>query len=221
MVPYTPQQNGVAERKNRTLLNAARCMLKTSHMEQHFWEEAISIACYLQISHSALGNAIPFTLWYYYPPNVSHLKVFGAIAYVYVHEHHRSKLDDRCFKGRFIGYGDSNGMKAYKIYNSQTGKVVYSRSVKFDEDWLYEGKSSSGTLHMDGGVSIRELQPDVVEGDTTIKDAWRIKTSTRPHGMRFMLRKQLLGNRSLRMGTNKLGEGNRTGWIRKESNRIR
>ena len=121
-------------------------MLKTGHMEQHFWEEAISIACYLQISHSALGNAIPFTLWYYYPPNVSHLKVFGAIAYVYVHEHHRSKLDDRCFKGRFIGYGDSNGMKAYKIYNSQTGKVVYSRSVKFDEDWLFdEGKSSSRT----------------------------------------------------------------------------
>ena len=136
------------------------------------------------------GNAIPFTLWYGYPPNVSHLRVFGAVAYVYVHEHHRSKLDDRCFKGRFIGYGDSNGMKAYKIYNSQTGKVVYSRSVKFDEDWLYEGKSSSETLHMDGGVSIRELQPDVVEGDTTIKDAQRIKTSTGPHGKRFTLEEQ-------------------------------
>ena len=134
-------------------------MLKTCLMEQYFWEEAISTACYLQnrFSHSALGNAIPFTLWYCYPPNVSHLKVFGAVAYVYVHEHHRSKLDDRCFKGRFIGYGDSNGIKAYKIYNSQTGKVVYSRSVKFDEDWLFdEDKSSSGTLHMDGGASIQD-----------------------------------------------------------------
>ena len=73
-------------------------------------------------------------------------------------------------------------MKAYKIYNSQIGKVVYSRSVKFDEDWLFdEGKSSSGTLHMDRGVSIRELQHDVAEGETTIKDAQRIKTSTSPH----------------------------------------
>ena len=169
-----------------------------------------------RFSRSALGNSISFTLWYGYPPNVSHLRVFGAVSYVYVHEHHRSKLDDRCFKGRIIGNGDSNGMKAYKIYNSQTGNAVYCRSVKFDE-----GKSSSRTLHMDRGASIQELQRHAIEGDTTIKDAWRIKTSTRPHGMRFMLRKQLLGNRSLRMGTNKLGEGNRTGWIRKESNRIR
>ena len=48
MVPYTPQHNGVAERKNRTLLNVARYMLKTGYMEQHFWEEAISTACYVQ-----------------------------------------------------------------------------------------------------------------------------------------------------------------------------
>ena len=110
---------------------------------------------------------------------------------MYVHEHHRSKLDDRCFKGRFIGYGDSNGIKAYKIYNSHTGKVVYSRSVKFDEDWLFdEGKSSSGTLHMDGGASIQELQPDAAEGDTTIKDGQRIKTSTRTYGKGFILGKQ-------------------------------
>ena len=99
-------------------------MLKTGHMEQHFWEEAISIACYLQnrFSHSALGNAIPLTLWHGYPPNVSHLRVFGAVVYVYVHEHHRSKIDDRCFKRRFIGYGDSIGMKAYKIYNSKNDR---------------------------------------------------------------------------------------------------
>ena len=173
-------------------------MLNTGHMEQHFCEEAISTVRYLhsRFSHSALGNANPFTLWYGYPAIVSHLKVFGVVAYVYVHEHHISKLDDRCFKGRFIGYGDSNGMKAYKIYNSQTGKVVYSRSVKFDEDWLFdEGKSSSGALHVDGGASIQELQVDVaedtnvVEGDTTIKDAQRIEMSTRPLEKGFMLGK--------------------------------
>ena len=49
-------------------------------------------------------------------------RVFGAIVYVYVHEHHRSKIDDRCFKRRFIGYGDSIGMKAYKIYNSKNDR---------------------------------------------------------------------------------------------------
>ena len=103
---------------------------------------------------------------------------------MYVHEHHRSKLDDRCFKGRIIGNGDSNGMKAYKIYNSQTGNAVYCRSVKFDE-----GKSSSRTLHMDRGASIQELQRHAIEGDTTIKDAQGIETSTRTHGKRFRIGK--------------------------------
>ena len=61
------------------------------------------------------------------------------------------------------------------MYNSQTGKVVYSKSVKFHEYWLFdEGKSSSGTLHMDGGASIQELQPVVAEGDTTISLVWII-----------------------------------------------
>ena len=149
------------------------------------------LAIYKTDFHTLLGgNAIPFTLWYGYLPIVSHLRVFGAVAYVYVREHHISKLNYGCFKGRFIGCGDSNNMKSYKIYNSQTTKVVYNGFVKFDEDWLFdEGKSSSGTLHMDGGVSIQELQLGAAEGDTTIKDAQRIKTSTRPHGKRFILGK--------------------------------
>ena len=76
-------------------------------MKQRFWEDAISTACYLQnrSPHTALQGQIPFTLWYGDIPNVSHLKIFGAVAYVYVNPHHRSKLDDRCFRGRFIGYG--------------------------------------------------------------------------------------------------------------------
>ena len=140
-IPYTPQQNGIAERKNRTLLNAARSLLKTGQMKQRFWEDAISTTCYMQnrTPHTALQGQIPFTLWYGDIPNVSHLKNFGAVAYVYVNPHHRSKLGGRiCFRGLFIGYGEQNGLKAYKIFNPQTGKTVYSRSVKFDELSLEE-----------------------------------------------------------------------------------
>ena len=92
-IPYTPQQNGIAERKNRTLLNAARSLLKMGQMKQQFWEDAISTTCYQQnrTPHTTLQGQIPFTLWYGDIPNVSHLKIFGAVAYASVNPHHRSK----------------------------------------------------------------------------------------------------------------------------------
>ena len=138
-IPYTPHQNGIAERKNRTLLNATCSLLKTGQIKQWFlqwfWEDAIPTTCYLQnqTSHTALQGEILFTLWYSDIPDVSHLKCFGAVAYVYVNPHHISKLDDRCFRERFIGYGEQNGVKAYKIFNPQTCKTIYSMSIKFDQ----------------------------------------------------------------------------------------
>ena len=107
IVPYTPQQNGIAERKNRTLLIVARSLLKMGQMKQQFWEDAISTTCYLQnrSPHTALQGQIPFILWYDDIPNVSHLKIFGAAAYVYVNPHHRSKLDDNASEDGSLGMG--------------------------------------------------------------------------------------------------------------------
>ena len=87
-------------------------------MHHRFWEDAVATMCNLQnmTPHRALEGAIPFTLWYDQYPDMSHLKVFGVVAYTYIQSKNRSKLENHCSKGRFIGYGDPYGVKANKIY---------------------------------------------------------------------------------------------------------
>ena len=134
MVPRSPQQNGVAERKNKTILNMTRFMLKTKNMPKKFWVEAISCAVYL--SNKSLTRNVkdktPQETWNGRKANVDHLRVFGSIAYTHVPQQERSKLDDRSVKHVFVGY-DSNS-KGYKLYNPSNGKVVVSRDVEFDEE---------------------------------------------------------------------------------------
>ncbi|KAJ7961681.1 Retrovirus-related Pol polyprotein from transposon TNT 1-94 [Quillaja saponaria] len=137
-VPRTPQQNGVAERKNRTILNMARCLLKSKNMPKEFWAEAVSCAVYLSNRCPTKGveNQTPQEAWSGKKPNVSHLRIFGSIAYAHVPDQERSKLDDRSVKYVFIGY-DSNS-KGYKLYNPRNGKIIVSRDVEFNEDETWE-----------------------------------------------------------------------------------
>ena len=84
--PYTPQHNGVAERKNRTIMDMARSMLKAKGMPNYFWAEAVTCAVYL-INRSptrSVPNTTPIEAWSGFKPNVQHLKVFGSITYAHV-----------------------------------------------------------------------------------------------------------------------------------------
>ena len=138
-VPYTPQQNGVAERKNRTLLDASRSMLQVARLHNQFWQEAIATACYLQnrSPHKALGLNTPYSKWFGHKPNLSHLRVFGATAYGHIPLEKRRKLDPHARKGIFVGYGELAGVKAYKLFDLKTKKFLFSRSVTFDEEGLF------------------------------------------------------------------------------------
>lgn len=134
---YSPQQNGVAERKNRTIMNMVRCMLKNKNLPACFWAEAVSCAVYL-INRSptkSLKDSTPNEVWYGKKPNVAHLKTFGCLAYSHIPDALRSKLDDKSEKGIFIGY--SQRTKAYKLYNPKTKKMIISRDVRFDENGCY------------------------------------------------------------------------------------
>nr|KYP55857.1 Retrovirus-related Pol polyprotein from transposon TNT 1-94 [Cajanus cajan] len=84
--PYSPQQNGVAERKNRTILNMVRSMLKGKNIPKKFWAEAVQCAFYVQniCPHAKLGKKTPQEIWSGMKPSVSHLRVFGSVAYVQV-----------------------------------------------------------------------------------------------------------------------------------------
>ena len=118
-------------------------MLKTSGMTSRFWEEAVATACYLQnrTPHQGIEGQVPYTMLYGYPPEISHLRVFGATTVAYIQPAKRTKLEDRCIKGKLIGYGEPYGVKAYRIYLPDTGKIIFSRSVEFDEKSLFSRSS--------------------------------------------------------------------------------
>ena len=86
-MPYSPEQNGVPERMNRTLLESARSMMFQAGLPDRFWAEAVECAAYIRnrTSMSAIkGNKTPLEVWSGKKPDVSHLKVFGCMAYTHV-----------------------------------------------------------------------------------------------------------------------------------------
>ena len=115
-IVYTPEQNGVAERKNRIILEAARAMLYDQGLLNFLWEEAAHTAVYVQnrCSHSALDSKTPKEAFPDKKPDVSHFRVFGSPIYFHVPKEKRSKLDASGKKGTFVGYSETS--KAYRIY---------------------------------------------------------------------------------------------------------
>jgi hypothetical protein len=106
MAPYSPQQNGVVERWNQTVVGAARSMLKATGMPGRFWGEAVMMVVYIlnhSLTHSVEGK-MSYQAWHGKKLLVHHLRVFGYIAYMKITWPHLTKLDDRGLKTSFIGY---------------------------------------------------------------------------------------------------------------------
>lgn len=132
-VPYTPQQNGLSERLNRTLVEKARAMLDDSSVDKRFWGQAVLTAAYL-INRSPT-NALkmkqtPFERWESRKPNVSNIRIFGCKVFVHVPDELRSKLDPKAWSGIFLGYSH-NG---YRVWNPVKEVIVVARDVDFVEN---------------------------------------------------------------------------------------
>ena len=132
-VPKTPEQNGVAERMNRTLVETTRSMLGYSKLPHKFWAEALSTAVYLRNRSptKAVEAMTPFEAWVGEKPNVGHLRTFGCVAYAHVAKDERKKLDSKAKKCIFLGYGTET--KGYRLYDPKREKVFFSRDVVFNE----------------------------------------------------------------------------------------
>ncbi|OUC43997.1 integrase core domain protein [Trichinella nativa] len=130
-VQYTPQQNGVAEGKNRTLLDMARCMLLESKLSLKFWAEAISTACYIRnrCPSRSLNGEIPLTLWNGRKLTLNYFRTFGERAYVLDKSPGKGKFSTRSKECIFIGY--STESKAYRLWCPAERKVFKSRDMKF------------------------------------------------------------------------------------------
>ncbi|KAK4398323.1 Retrovirus-related Pol polyprotein from transposon TNT 1-94 [Sesamum angolense] len=133
-VSYNPQQNGVSERKNRTVMEMARSMLQEKHLPKAFWAEAVYTAVYLlnRCPTKAVQNMTPIEAWSGKKPSAKHLRVFGSICYVHIPTEKRHKLEEKDREGIFLGYNTQS--KGYRIYNLKTKKLIISRDVEFDED---------------------------------------------------------------------------------------
>lgn len=129
-VPYTPEQNGCAERKNRYLVEMVRCMLTDSGLPNKYWGEAIMTANHMQNMLPACGDPVtPFEKWNDRKPNYSYIKRFGCTAFAVVHI--RQKLDSKARKLVFVGYEE--GTKGYRLLDVQTNRMHISKDVVFVE----------------------------------------------------------------------------------------
>ncbi|BBH09623.1 ADP glucose pyrophosphorylase large subunit 1 [Prunus dulcis] len=158
---YTPQQNGVAERKNRTIMELARSMLKAKAMPNRFWAEAVACAVYLlnHASSNSVEGKTPQEAWSGLKPCISHLRIFGSIAYSHIPDETRRKLDDKSEKCILVGYSEK--AKAYKLFNPLTNKIIVSRDVKFNEEdaWNWSEAKNQSPILLDIGLENPDLTP--------------------------------------------------------------
>jgi len=129
-VAYSPQQNGIAERKNRTLVESCRAMLSESGMPKEYWAEAVMNANYtFNRIMSKRMKKTPYEIFFKTKPRFNDFKEFGCSAYVMIPQQKRNKLDDKAEKLAFIGYDQSS--KGFRLADVERRKVVISRDLVF------------------------------------------------------------------------------------------
>jgi hypothetical protein len=171
--PYTPEQNGVAERLNRTLTTKIRAMLSDSGMPIELWGEAAYTACYLH-NRTARDygdkHATPEEIWTGEKPDISHLRVFGCVVYAQLAKEQRGKLDSTSIRGIFAGYTPTT--RQYRVYDPKKKTVERYSTVRFDEKQkggtLIDSHEGPKDLRIEGEeVEIEDPEPNDI-GDTII-----------------------------------------------------
>ncbi|KAH9112317.1 hypothetical protein AeMF1_013333 [Aphanomyces euteiches] len=132
-VTHTPQQNGVSERMNRTLVECARAMLHLANAPLRFWSEVVRHAVYLRNrSYSAsTPKSTPYERLHQSRPDLSALCIFGCESYTHVEKHDRTKFASKTLRTMYIGH--EPGVKGYRLYCAKPEKIVISRNVVFNE----------------------------------------------------------------------------------------
>jgi hypothetical protein len=148
-VSYNPQQNGVAERKNRSIIGSARAMIHDQELPMFLWAEACNTTVYVhnKSPHRILGDKTPEEAFSGVKPEIGHLRIFGCPIYIHVHVEKRTKLEPSGQKGIFVGYSETS--KAYKIFIPVQRKIVVRRDVKFEENLASRSTQESSAVTED------------------------------------------------------------------------
>ncbi|KAJ9671559.1 hypothetical protein PVL29_025321 [Vitis rotundifolia] len=156
-MPGSPNQNGVAERRNRTLLDMVRSMLSSSKLPKFLWTEALKTAVYIlnRVPTKAVPKT-PFELLKGWKPSLRHMRVWGCSSEVRIYNPQEKKLDPRTISGYFIGYAEKS--KGYRFYcPSHSTRIVESRNAKFLEYDLVSGSDQVRNIVSD--IDHTESQP--------------------------------------------------------------
>jgi len=173
---YTTQQNGVAERNNRKIMDMVRCMLKASQMPKEFWAASVATAVYIlnRCLTKSVQEKTPEEPWSGRRPSIRYLLVFGCISYAHVPYKIINNLDDKGERCIFIGY--SSNSKAYKLYNPEIKRMIISRDVTFDEGgmWNWSSKSIKEPI-----VTLNGYKEEAGQVDTTLDKLDQPETSNK------------------------------------------
>lgn len=172
---YTPQQNGVAERKNRTIMNMVRTVLREKEIPRSFWPEAVQWANHV-LNRSptvAVKDKTPEEAWSDKKPSIEHFKIFGCVGHVHVSDVKRTKLDDKSVKCVLLGYNSES--KAFKMYDPMEKRIHISRDVIFEEEkkWAWK-KNHSAEQNMELEWENKQNEEINEEGDKMMQKVKRM-----------------------------------------------
>jgi hypothetical protein len=165
---YIPEQNGIVERKNRTLIDMARSMLAEYNVSDSYWAEAINTACHSSnrlYCHKLLKKT-PYELLIGRKPNISYFRVFGCKCYILRKGSRPSKFEKKCDEGFLLGY--SSNSKAYRVFNKTHGIIEEAYDVEFDE--TNRSQDENDNLDDVGGAQLRNAMKTMAIGEIKPKE---------------------------------------------------
>lgn len=179
---YTPEQNGLCERANRTVVEKARCLLYDAMVDKRFWAEAANTAVYLKNRSVASGlQTTPYELWYGKKPDLSHIRLFGSKVMVHIPKERRLKWDKKAMEHILVGYSEE--VKGYRLYNLAKKSLVISRDVIVMENeselketgnesiWIPNEEALADNIEKESTVSVGDELPHVLETEDCPSDS--------------------------------------------------
>lgn len=153
--PYTLQHNGLAERRNRTVLNMVKSMLKEKRLPHSFWGEAATTSIYIlnRCPTKRLKDQVPEEVWLGKKPTVKHLRIFGSLSYIHIPDEKRRKLGDKSEAMILVGYHPTG---AYRLYSPLTKKISINRGALINEKESWDWKSNSNSCSSSTVITLLE-----------------------------------------------------------------
>ncbi|GKF74400.1 ribonuclease H-like domain-containing protein [Tanacetum coccineum] len=187
-IARTPQQNGVVEKRNRTLIEAARTVLADSKLPTTFWAKAVNTACYVQNRVLVVKphNKTPYELFHRRTPTLSFMRPFGCPVTILNTLDHLGKFNGKANKGSFVRY--TLNSKAFRVFNSRTRIVEENLHIRFSENtpnvegsgpnWLFDIDALTRTMNYKPIVA--DTQSNGFVGTKVSDNAGQARKETEP-----------------------------------------